>query len=142
MERSHVQFVTERYPGAVGKVFLLSRYARVHEFVDIEDPAGTTGRRVYRMKREVHAALNGALKRMREEGLVAKAAVRPFARQGRRADASEETAGSHSPGAPSLLLEEIDADYVEAGWRKRRESRRNRAYRQGDTVHRYRQRSW
>ncbi len=111
MERSHVQFVTERYPGAAGKVFLLSRYARVHEFVDIEDPAGQQGDAYYRMKREVQAALNGALKRMREEGLVAKAAVAHL-----QARADELTRAKRQRIAQSrravLLLEEVDADYV------------------------------
>lgn len=53
MESKHVQQVLDRFPGAVGKVSLLSEYARVREFVDIEDPAGQLGDAYYRMKLEV-----------------------------------------------------------------------------------------
>ena len=112
MERSHVQFVTERYPGAAGKIFLLSRYAGVHEFVDIEDPAGQLGDAYYRMKREVQAALNQALKRMREEGLVAKAMVAHL-----QVRADELTQAKRKRIAQFrravLSLEEVDADYVD-----------------------------
>ena len=112
MERSHLQFVTEKYPGAAGKVFLLSRYAGVHEFVDIEDPAGQLGDAYYRMKREVQAALNRALKRMREEGLVAKAMVAHL-----QVRADELTQAKRKRIAQFrravLSLEEVDADYVD-----------------------------
>jgi len=112
MERSHVRFVADHYPDADGKLFLLSHYAKVKEFVDIEDPAGQMEDAYYRMKREVQVALNGALKRMRAEGLVAKAMVAHL--QGK---ADELTQAKKNRIAQSrravLLLEEVDADYVE-----------------------------
>ena len=75
MDRTQARLVLDRYPGAVGKVFPLSEYARVRDFIDIEDPAGQLGDAYYRMKREVQEALSGTLKRMREDGLVARARV-------------------------------------------------------------------
>ena len=112
MERSHVRFMADRYPGATGKVFLLSHYAKVQEFVDIEDPAGQLGDAYYRMKREVQVALSGALKRMREEGLVAKAMVAHL-----QIKADELTRAKRKRIAQFrcavLLLEDVDADYVE-----------------------------
>ena len=112
MEKSHVRFVADRYPVATGRVFLLSHYARVQEFGDIEDPAGHTGDAYYRMKREVQVALSGALKRMREEGLVAKAMVAHL-----QITADELTRAKRKRIAQSrravLSLEEVDADCVE-----------------------------
>lgn len=112
MERSHVRFVADHYPDADGKVFLLSHYARLKEFVDIEDPAGQLEDAYYRMKREVQEALNGALKRMREEGLVAKAIVAHL-----QSKADELTQAKKKRIAQFrravLLLEEVDADYVQ-----------------------------
>mgnify|MGYP001445048466 CR=1 FL=1 len=112
MERSHVRFVADHYPGATGRVFLLSHYAKVKDFVDIEDPAGQLGDAYYRMKREVQVALSGALKRMREEGLVAKAMVAHL-----QIKADELTRAKRNRIAQLqhavLLLEEVDADYVE-----------------------------
>jgi protein-tyrosine-phosphatase/phosphohistidine swiveling domain-containing protein len=112
MERSHVRFVAERYPSAIGRVFLLSDYARLQEIGDIEDPAGQLGDAYYRMKREVQVALIGALKRMREEGLVAKATVAQL-----QITADELTRAKRRRIAQSrravLLLEDVDADCVE-----------------------------
>jgi protein-tyrosine-phosphatase len=112
MERSHVRFVADHYPDADGKLFLLSHYAKVKEFVDIEDPSGQMEDAYYRMKREVQVALNGALKRMREEGLLAKAMVAHL-----QSKADELTQAKKKRIAQSrravLLLEEVDADYVE-----------------------------
>lgn len=112
MERSHVRFVADRYPGAIGKVFLLSDYARVQEFVDIEDPAGQLGDAYYRMKREVQVGLSGAVKRMRVEGLVAKAMVANM-----QFKVDELTRAKRKRIAQFrravLLLEDVDADYVQ-----------------------------
>ena len=112
MESKHVQQVLDRFPGAVGKVSLLSEYARVREFVDIEDPAGQLGDAYYRMKLEVQQGLMGALKRMREEGLVARAMVAhlqskadALTRAKRRRIAQYQRA--------VLLLDQVDADCVE-----------------------------
>jgi protein-tyrosine-phosphatase/phosphohistidine swiveling domain-containing protein len=112
MERSHVRFVADTFPSATGRVFLLSHYARVQEFGDIEDPAGQLGDAYYRMKREVQVGLSGALKRMREEGLVAKAMVATL-----QIKADELTLAKRKRIAQLrravLLLEDVDADYVE-----------------------------
>ena len=112
MERSQVQLMKDRYPGAAGKIFLLSRYAKVQEFVDIEDPAGQMSDAYYRMKRSVHTALSGALKRLREEGLAARAMI---AHLQIRADelTREKRARIAQSQRAVLSLEEVDADYVE-----------------------------
>ncbi|MFZ4535823.1 PEP/pyruvate-binding domain-containing protein [Propionivibrio sp.] len=112
MERSHVRFVTDRYPGATGRVFLLSHYASVQEFVDIEDPAGQLEDAYYRMKREVQVALSGAVKRMREEGLLAKAMVAHLQIKAGELTRAKRTRIAQFRRAV-LLLEEVDADYVE-----------------------------
>ena len=112
MERSHVQFVTDRYPDATGRVFLLSQYARVLEFADIADPSGQLDDAYYRMKREIQMTLGGALKRMREDGLVAKAMIAHL-----QLKADELTRAKRKRIAQLrravLLLEDVDADYVE-----------------------------
>ena len=112
MERAQTQLVLDRYPGAAEKVFPLSEYARVQDFVDIEDPAGQLGDAYYRMKREVQEALSGTLKRMRDEGLVARARVAHL-----QIKADELTGAKRARIAQLqhavLLLDEVDADYVE-----------------------------
>ena len=112
MERAHVQHVADKYPCAANKVFLLSHYAKVQEFVDIEDPAGQQGDSYYRMKREIQVALKGVLKRMRKEGMVARAMVAHLQSQ-----ADELTRAKRKRIAKFqravLLLDEVDADYVE-----------------------------
>ena len=112
MERAHVQQVVDQYPSAAGKVFLLSLYAKVQEFVDIEDPAGQDEDAYYRMKREIHVALSGALKRMREEGIVARAMVAQLQSEADELTRTKRQRIAQSPQAV-LLLDEVDADYVE-----------------------------
>jgi len=112
MERAQVRLVADRYPSAAGKVFLLSDYAKVQEFVDIEDPAGQDEDAYYRMKREIQVAMNGALKRMREKGLVARAMVAHLQ------SVADELARTKRVRIAQLqravmLLDEVDADYVE-----------------------------
>ncbi|MQM31775.1 MAG: hypothetical protein CRU78_15135 [Candidatus Accumulibacter phosphatis] len=112
MERVHVQLVVDRCPSAAGKVFLLSHYAKEQDFVDIEDPAGQDEDAYYRMKREIQVALSGSLKRMREEGIVAKAMVAHL-----QSEADELTRAKRKRIAQFqsavLSLDEVDADYVE-----------------------------
>lgn len=112
MERAHVRLVADKYPSAANKVFLLSHYAEVQEFVDIEDPAGQDEDAYYRMKREIQVALSGALKRMWKEGLVARAMVAHL-----QSAADELTLAKRKRIAQFqravLFLGEVDADYVE-----------------------------
>jgi len=84
----------------------------VKEFVDIEDPAGQMEDAYYRMKREVQVALNGALKRMREEGLVAKAMVAHLQSKADELTRAKKKRIAQLPRVV-LLLEEVDADFVE-----------------------------
>ena len=112
MERSHLRFVADHYPEAKEKVFLLSQYARVQEFVDIADPAGQLDDAYYRMKREVQVALSGALKRMQEEGLVAKATVAHLHRKADELAGAKRKRIAQSERAV-VLLEDVDADFVE-----------------------------
>lgn len=112
MERAHAQRVLDRYPGAAGKVFPLSEYARMRDFVDVEDPAGQLGDAYYRMKREVQEALSGTLKRMREEGLVARALVAHLQTKADELTQAKRTRIAQLQRAV-LLLDEVDADCVE-----------------------------
>ena len=112
MERVHVRLVLNRCPSAAGKVLLLSDYAKVDEFIDIEDPAGQDEDAYYRMKREIHVALSGSLKRMRAEGIVARGMVAHL-----QSKADELTRVKRKRIAlfqrAVFLLDEVDADYVE-----------------------------
>lgn len=112
MEIAHAQRVLDRYPGSAGKVFPLSEYARVQDFVDIEDPAGQLGDAYYRMKREVQEALSGTLKRMREEGLVARAMVAHLQTKADELALAKRTRIAQLQRVV-LLLDEVDADCVE-----------------------------
>lgn len=112
MERAHLQRVAALYPEAAGKAFLLSEYARVHEFVDIEDPAGQLRDAYYRMKREIQVALSGALKRLREDGLLAKTMVARLQMQAEQLTRAKRQRIADSRRSV-LLLEEVDADCVE-----------------------------
>ncbi|MFT3849867.1 MAG: PEP/pyruvate-binding domain-containing protein [Propionivibrio sp.] len=112
MEKTHVQRVLDRHPGAAGKIFLLARYARVRGLADIEDPAGLQGDAYYRMKREIQEALSGALRRMWEDGIVARATVAHLQ------SATDELARAKRRRIAQsrrnvLLLDEVDADCVE-----------------------------
>ncbi len=91
---------------------MLSRYGKVRELGDIDDPAGQLGDAYYRMKREVQQALTGAFRRMRAEGILAKAMVAHL-----QARADELTRTKRERIAKSrrtvVPLEEVDADSVE-----------------------------
>ena len=112
MEHFHVRWVSDAYPPAADRVFLLSGYGRVRELGDIEDPAGQLGDAYYRMKREVRLALTGVLKRMRAEGILAKAMV---AHLQARADELTRTKRERIAATRRTVvpLEEVDADSVE-----------------------------
>ena len=112
METTHVQQVLDRFPEAVGKVSLLSEFARIREFVDIEDPAGQLGDAYYRMKLEVQQGLMGTLKRMREEGLAARAMVAHLQSKADALTRVKRTRIAQCQRAV-LLLDEVDADCVE-----------------------------
>ncbi|MCK7492708.1 MAG: hypothetical protein MZW92_15070 [Comamonadaceae bacterium] len=88
------------YPHAADQVFMLSRYGKVRELGDIDDPAGQLGGAYYRMKREVQQALTGAFRRMRAEGILAKAMVAHLQARADEPDENEE-GGSPDPGVPS-----------------------------------------
>jgi protein-tyrosine-phosphatase/phosphohistidine swiveling domain-containing protein len=112
MERAQAQRVADDYPDAIGKLFVLSRYAGVDEFVDIEDPAGQQIDAYYRMKREIHVALNGALKRMRKDGLVARAMAAHL--QGQADELTHAKRARLARLARAVLyLDDVDADHVE-----------------------------
>lgn len=112
MEQSHVQWISTAYPHAVGKLFMLSGYGRVRELGDIEDPSGQLGDAYYRMKREVQAALSGALKRMREDGTLAKAMVGHLQLRASKLTRVKRERIAESRRAV-VALEEVDADSVE-----------------------------
>jgi protein-tyrosine-phosphatase/phosphohistidine swiveling domain-containing protein len=112
MERSHVDWLSGAYPDAAARIFLISSYGRVPELGDIEDPAGQVGNAYPRMKRSLRIALRGALRRMREEGILARAMTAHL-----QAKAEELTRAKRRRIAESgrivVPLEDVDADAVE-----------------------------
>ncbi|MFZ1643079.1 MAG: PEP/pyruvate-binding domain-containing protein [Candidatus Contendobacter sp.] len=112
MECFHAQFLKEKYPHAVGKIFLLSDYGNARALGDIKDPAGQLGDAYYQMKREVQVSLTGVFKRMREEGVLAKAMVAHL-----QIKADELTRVKRKRVAESqrsiIPMEDVDADSVE-----------------------------
>ena len=112
MEQFHLQLLTTNYPSAAGKMFLLNTYGRVQDIGDIEDPAGQPTDAYYRMKRKVQLAMSGAFKRLREDGLFAKAMVADL-----QAKADELTRAKRKRIGESqravVPLEDVDADSVE-----------------------------
>ena len=112
MECFHRDLLKEKYPYAMGKIFLLSDYGNVKEVGDIKDPAGQSEDAYYRLKRELKICLNGAFKHMREEGLLAKAIVENLRiRADELARAKRQRVAKS--GRTVVPLEEVDADFVE-----------------------------
>jgi protein-tyrosine-phosphatase/phosphohistidine swiveling domain-containing protein len=112
MEQFHVQFLKEKYPFAIEKIYLLSNYGGMQELGDIKDPAGQPEEAHYRMKREIELSLVGVLNRMREEGLLAIAMTAHLqAKAGELAKAKREKIAKSRKSV--LHLDEVDADTVE-----------------------------
>ena len=112
MEHAHVKRLAESYPEARQRIFLLSGYGRAPEIGDIEDPAGQVGEAYPRMKRALEVALAGALRRMGEEGVLARGMTAYL-----QARAEELTHAKRARiagcGRSVVPLEEVDADSVE-----------------------------
>jgi len=112
MECFHVQFLKEKYPHAADRIFLLSEYGNMRELGDIKDPAGQSEDAYYRMKRELQICLTGALKHMRDDGLLAKAMIAHL-----RIKADELAGAKRKRIAESrviaISMEDISADSVE-----------------------------
>jgi len=112
MECFHRDLLKEKYPYAMGKIFLLSDYGNIKEIGDIKDPAGQSGDAYHRLRRELQLCLTGAFKRMKEEGLLAKAMVENL-----RIKADELAKVKRQRVAESgrivVPMEDVDADFVE-----------------------------
>lgn len=112
MERSHVQQLTASWPDAADRIFLLTSYGGVPDLGDIEDPAGQVGDAYPRMKRSLHIALAGTLKRMSAEGVLAKAMAAHL--QGKAEELTEGKRRRIGASERTVVpLEEVDADCVE-----------------------------
>ena len=111
MECFHRDLLKEKYPYAVNKIFLLSEYGNTQGIGDIKDPSGQLMDAYHRLKIELQICLNGAFKRMREEGLLAKAMLESL-----WIKADELTGLKRQRIAESnrtvVPLEEVDADFV------------------------------
>ncbi len=112
MESFHVDWLKEKYPAAMGKIFLLSHYANVPELGSIKDPAGQLGDAYEQLRRELLICLKGAFKRMREEGFLSKAMIENL-----QIKADELASVKRHRIAQSCRvvtpLEEVDADFIE-----------------------------
>ncbi len=111
MECFHRDLLKEKYPYAINKIFLLSEYGNTQGIGDIKDPSGQLIDAYHRLKIELQICLNGAFKRMREEGLLAKAILENLWTK-----ADELTRLKRQRIAESnrtvVPLEEVDADFV------------------------------
>lgn len=112
MEQFHVQFLKEKYPFAIAKIYLLSDYGDLRELGDIKDPAGQPEEAHHRMKREMELSINGVFNRMRAEGLLAKAMTAHLqVKAGELAKAKRERIAKSRKTV--LSIDEVDADTVE-----------------------------
>lgn len=112
MEQFHMQFLKEKYPFAIAKIYLLSDYGGLRELGDIKDPAGQPEEAHRRMKREMELSINGVFNRMREEGLLAKAMTAHLqVKAGELAKAKRERIAKSRKTV--LSIDEVDADTVE-----------------------------
>jgi protein-tyrosine-phosphatase len=112
MECFHVNLLKEKYPYAISKIFLLSDYGNIREIGDIKDPAGQLEDAYYRLRRELQISLTGAFKRMREEGLLAKAMVENLQIKADELARAKRKRVAES-GWAIVPLEDVDADFVE-----------------------------
>lgn len=109
MERFHVQSLKSSFGFAAPKIFLLSEYSGMLDIGDIEDPAGQPAEGYYRMKREITLCLLAALKRMTEEGILARAMTAYLHLRAGELAKNKRAAIAGSQRA-LLALSEVDAD--------------------------------
>lgn len=111
MEAFHADLLKEKFSLAAHKIFLLSNYADVTEIGDIKDPAGQLEDIYHRVRHELQICLNNALKKMREDGLLAQAMVEDLEAKVDALVAAKRKRIAKLPH-PVVPLEVVDADYV------------------------------